>query len=215
MLTPEGPKLLDFGGLARGRSRRDGLDGDDADVLDVVGGPSLAAPYMAPEQFAGLEADARTDIFAFGAILYEMVAGRPAFQEKTQALLDCRASDGRSRASIEGAADGSARARLPDQTLSEQGSATAAADRLGLLMELQWIVEASVQVAVPVPVAARRPARVRLFGRRWAFSRRRSGAGAVAVAGFSLRPNLKKSASRPRTWLPGRRRSRYLPTAAG
>ena len=42
---------------------------------------------MAPEQFAGSEADARSDIFAFGAILYEMATGRPAFHEKTLALL--------------------------------------------------------------------------------------------------------------------------------
>jgi serine/threonine protein kinase/Tol biopolymer transport system component len=43
--------------------------------------------YMAPEQIEGQEADARTDIFAFGAVLYEMVTGRKAFQGKTQASL--------------------------------------------------------------------------------------------------------------------------------
>ncbi len=43
--------------------------------------------YMAPEQFEGAEADPRTDIFAFGAVLYEMIAGRAAFQGKTQASL--------------------------------------------------------------------------------------------------------------------------------
>ena len=43
--------------------------------------------YMAPEQIEGGEADARTDIFAFGVLLYEMVAGRPAFQGKSQASL--------------------------------------------------------------------------------------------------------------------------------
>ena len=43
--------------------------------------------YMAPEQIEGAEADARTDIFAFGAVLFEMRAGRPAFEGKTRAQL--------------------------------------------------------------------------------------------------------------------------------
>ena len=43
--------------------------------------------YMAPEQLEGQEADARTDIFAFGALLYEMVTGRKAFEGKSQASL--------------------------------------------------------------------------------------------------------------------------------
>jgi eukaryotic-like serine/threonine-protein kinase len=43
--------------------------------------------YMAPEQIEGLEADARTDIFAFGVVLFEMLAGRPAFEGKTRAQL--------------------------------------------------------------------------------------------------------------------------------
>ncbi len=42
---------------------------------------------MAPEQLEGEEADARTDIFAFGAVLYEMLTGRKAFQGKSQASL--------------------------------------------------------------------------------------------------------------------------------
>ena len=43
--------------------------------------------YMAPEQIEGGDVDSRTDIFAFGALLFEMVTGRPAFQGKTQASL--------------------------------------------------------------------------------------------------------------------------------
>src|SRR5439155_12306157 len=43
--------------------------------------------YMAPEQLEGQEADARSDIFSFGALLYEMATGRKAFAGKTQASL--------------------------------------------------------------------------------------------------------------------------------
>ena len=42
---------------------------------------------MAPEQLEGKEADARTDIFAFGAVLYEMATGQRAFEGKSQASL--------------------------------------------------------------------------------------------------------------------------------
>ena len=50
--------------------------------------PSLGTfQYMAPEQLEGKEADARTDIFAFGAVVYEMLTGKKAFEGKSQASL--------------------------------------------------------------------------------------------------------------------------------
>ena len=95
MLTKAGPKLLDFG-LARapvGKKKTSG-SGESGTVMAVPTTP-LTVPglligtlqYMAPEQLDGLEADARTDIFAFGVVLHEMITGRRAFEGKSQVLL--------------------------------------------------------------------------------------------------------------------------------
>jgi serine/threonine protein kinase/Tol biopolymer transport system component len=90
MLTAGGTKLLDFG-LAKHET------GPTAQALSMLAtAPRTATaqgtiigtlPYMAPEQVQGQPADARTDIFALGAVLYEMVTGRRAFEGKTQASL--------------------------------------------------------------------------------------------------------------------------------
>jgi serine/threonine protein kinase/tetratricopeptide (TPR) repeat protein len=77
-LTPHGVKLLDFG-LARPADR------DPSPSLASLGeltrtGMVVGTPrYMAPEQVTGEGLDARSDLFAVGAILFEMLAGRPAF----------------------------------------------------------------------------------------------------------------------------------------
>ncbi len=78
-LTRHGVKLLDFG-LARPES--------DHTVDPALGltrtGIVMGTPrYMAPEQVNGEPVDARTDLFAAGAILFEMLAGRPAFSGRT------------------------------------------------------------------------------------------------------------------------------------
>ena len=91
MLTKGGAKLLDFG-LAKHAAPAAGVVG--ASMLPTtprgltVQGTILGTfQYMAPEQLEGTEADARTDIFAFGAVLYEMLTGRKAFDGKSQASL--------------------------------------------------------------------------------------------------------------------------------
>jgi serine/threonine protein kinase len=79
-------KILDFG-LAKLTQRQSAADSnaptqtegtEPGVVLGTVG-------YMSPEQVSGRQADHRADIFAFGAILYEMLAGRRAFQKPTSA----------------------------------------------------------------------------------------------------------------------------------
>jgi serine/threonine protein kinase len=85
MLIKSGAKLLDFG-LAKVA-----LDfaGETAATRGLTQKGTILGTlqYMAPEQLEGKETDARGDIFAFGAVLYEMVTGRKAFEGKSHASL--------------------------------------------------------------------------------------------------------------------------------
>ena len=90
MLTKAGAKLLDFG-LAKlkpvgGEVGATGLPTQSAG-LTGEGAILGTLQYMAPEQLEGQEADSRTDIFAFGTVVYEMVTGKKAFEGKSQASL--------------------------------------------------------------------------------------------------------------------------------
>ena len=93
MLTKTGVKLLDFG-LARA-FETPVVAGELTRAPTVTVAKDLTAegsivgtvPYMAPEQLRGEEADARTDVFALGAVLYEMATGRRAFSGDDQATL--------------------------------------------------------------------------------------------------------------------------------
>ena len=82
MLTRTGPKLLDFG-LAKSFGPTPELSGEATETaaakLTGTGMLIGTVPYMAPEQIEGRQPDARTDIFALGAVLYEMATGKPAF----------------------------------------------------------------------------------------------------------------------------------------
>src|SRR5713226_3110363 len=89
--APPIAKLLDFG-LAR---TAPALTVNKATMMPTTPPQAITAQgtilgtfqYMAPEQVEGGEADARTDIFAFGSVLYEMLTGRKAFEGKTQTSL--------------------------------------------------------------------------------------------------------------------------------
>jgi serine/threonine-protein kinase len=95
MLTKSGAKLLDFGlAKLRGADPRPASSTlSDLVTIDKAGPEPLTGDgrllgtfqYMAPEQLEGKEADARTDIFTFGAVLYEMATGKKAFTGTSQA----------------------------------------------------------------------------------------------------------------------------------
>ncbi len=91
MLTKAGAKLLDFGlakasGPAVADAGQSMLPTTPAG-LTVQGTILGTVQYMAPEQIEGHEADGRTDIFAFGAVLYEMLTGTKAFSGGSPASL--------------------------------------------------------------------------------------------------------------------------------
>ena len=165
MLTPGGVKLLDFG-LAKLRET-DPVLLAQADTAVAAPDPTLTErgtilgtlDYMAPEQLAGKAADARSDIFAFGAILYEMLAGRRAF-------------GGASPADQIGATLHLEPPPLPPSLVPEPGL-RAALERIvrrclakdpenrwqsarDLGFELAWAAQAPVGEAVPAPAPARR-----------------------------------------------------------
>jgi Tol biopolymer transport system component len=101
MLTPGGAKLMDFG-LAKPLTQTSATGSGAAPsftAMPTLSGPSPLSPlttagsiigtiqYMSPEQIEGKEADARSDIFALGAVLYEMVTGKRPFSGKSQISL--------------------------------------------------------------------------------------------------------------------------------
>jgi eukaryotic-like serine/threonine-protein kinase len=165
MLTKSGVKLLDFG-LAKAIS--------PSAPAQLTSLPTQASPvtqagtvlgtfqYMAPEQLEGKEADARTDIFAFGAVLYEMATGKKAFQGKSQASLisSIMSSDPPPISSVQALAppelDRAVRkclAKDPEdrwQNASDLGS------------ELKWIGEDGSQAGVAAPSSSRPRSRERL-----------------------------------------------------
>ena len=94
MITRAGVKLLDFG-LAKVQEPGGPMGAQSmAPTVATAAAPLTAEgtilgtlQYMAPEQLEGKEADARSDIFAFGSVLYEMATGRRAFEGKSQVSL--------------------------------------------------------------------------------------------------------------------------------
>ncbi len=132
MLTKSGTKLLDFGlsklqvtdGRARAVNpvpRRVPLTADGA-VLGTF-------PYMAPEQLQGREADARSDVFAFGAIVYEMATGRRAFAGDDSRDCDRRGSPHRPSAGLVAPTIGPTHLGPHRLALPGQGSRQPLADR--------------------------------------------------------------------------------------
>jgi Tol biopolymer transport system component len=95
LVTKQGVKLLDFG-LAKLTNGNSGVMrapsttiGEQATIEALTGAHTVVGTpqYMAPEQIEGRDVDARTDIFAFGCVLYELLTGQRAFDGKTSSAV--------------------------------------------------------------------------------------------------------------------------------
>jgi hypothetical protein len=194
MLTKSGVKLLDFG-LAKAfetPTAQESLTALPTKAALTQEGTILGTfQYMAPEQLEGKEADSRTDIFALGAVLYEMATGKKAFTGSSQASLI------------------SAILRDEPQPISQvQPMTPPAFDRVvktclgkdpedrwqsagDVAKELRWIGEGSeAGVAAPAAVVSKRKSRERLA---WA-------AGGLALIGalYLAHSNRLLQGERPR-----------------
>ncbi|HLN59120.1 MAG TPA: protein kinase [Thermoanaerobaculia bacterium] len=168
MLTRSGVKLLDFG-LAKGMvpprppSALTSLPTMAAGRSLTQEGTILGTfQYMAPEQLEGKEADSRTDLFAFGALLHEMATGNKAFSGASQASLVS-----------------SIMTAQPPPISLLQPMSPPALDRVvqtclakdpedrwqtahDVMLQLRWVAEGGSLAGVPAPVSARRRTRERL-----------------------------------------------------
>jgi Tol biopolymer transport system component len=165
MLTKSGVKLLDFGlakVMAPAAPRGSLTSLPTQQGLTQEGTILGTFQYMAPEQLEGKEADGRTDIFALGAVLYEMATGKKAFSGTSQASLisAIMQNDPPPISSIQPMSP-PALDRVVKKCLSKDPEDRwQNASDLG--SELKWIGEFGSQAGVAAPVAAHRKNRERL-----------------------------------------------------
>ncbi len=167
MLTKSGAKLMDFG-LARasGHVSVTGAESESPTLsrpLTAEGTIVGTFQYMAPEQLEGKEADARSDIWALGCVLYETATGRRAFEAASRASLIAAIMDREPRPirelqpltppALEHAVT---RCLAKDPAERWQGARD-------VMHELTWIAAAGSQTGGPIPSAAWRR---RAFARR-------------------------------------------------
>ncbi len=175
MVTAAGAKVLDFGlakvlarPVVQGFSPAIGSAAPTEEASLTAEGTILGTlQYMAPEQLEGKEADPRTDIFAFGAIVYEMATGRKAFEGKSQASLIAAILDhdppalSTLRPLLPSALDHIVKtclAKNPDERRQTMHD---------VLLELTWIAAGDARAEAAAPVTAARErlrARIALVG---------------------------------------------------
>jgi eukaryotic-like serine/threonine-protein kinase len=162
MLTKSGAKLLDFGLAKAAAPFVDFSGATQQKALTQEGTIVGTFQYMSPEQLEGVEADPRTDIFALGALLYEMATGKRAFEGKTRTSLIAAIVSGRPTpvSQIQPLAP-PALEHVIERCL-EKDPADRWQSTHDVAEELKWIRSKGSQAGIAAPVAARRKARERL-----------------------------------------------------
>ena len=194
MLTKSGAKLMDFG-----LAKQSGVAPLAAALTEMtmehskLTGEGMIVgtfQYMAPEQLEGKEADARTDIFALGEVIYEMATGRPAFSGKSRASLIAAilTSEPPPIGQLQPLSP-PALERVVKKCLAKDPDDRwqSASD---LASELKWMVEGGSQAGAAAPVASKRKHRETMA---WALAAVGLCVASV-VMGLYLRNNAKPSA---------------------
>ncbi len=193
MLTKSGVKLLDFGLAKFQAPGRDVSSGVSRLATEMQASQPLTErgtvlgtfQYMAPEQLEGKDADSRSDIFSFGAVLYEMATGKKAFSGSSQAsLIGAILRDDPPAISEISPMIPPALNRVVKTCLAKDPE-----DRFQTAhdakLQLQWVVEGGSQAGVAAPVVARRKNREKLA---WAIA-----AAAVVAAGLATVGYLRRA----------------------
>jgi eukaryotic-like serine/threonine-protein kinase len=167
MLTKSGVKLLDFG-LAKAMAApapQSSLTSLPTQHNLTQEGTILGTfQYMAPEQLEGKEADSRTDIFAFGCVLYEMATGRKAFSGASQASLisAIMQNDPLPISSVQPMSPPALDRVVRKCLAKDPEDRWQSAGDLG--SEIRWIAESGSQAGIEAPVVASRRPSPRLSG---------------------------------------------------
>jgi len=187
ILTKSGAKVLDFGlaKQAQKAAHSSALTAMTAGKPLTVEGTIVGTfQYMAPEQIEGTEADARSDIFALGCVLYEMATGKRAFAGKTQAsvIASILATEPSPLSQVAPMTPPALERLVRSCMAKEREERIQSAHDVKL--QLEWIADAGSQAGVPAPVVARRRTSQRLA---WAAAVTAAGVAIAFAIGFVLR----------------------------
>ncbi len=167
MLTRSGAKLLDFG-LAKsifGTAQASSLTVAPTATSPLTAEGTIVGTfyYMAPEQIEGAPADARSDIFAFGLLLYEMTTGKRAFDGKTRASVMASVLKETPRAMAEIAPMTPPALERLVRTCMAKDPADRWQTIHDVALQLRFVAEGGSQAGLPVAIATRRRVGQRLW----------------------------------------------------